>query len=119
MEIALKPEVQEFLRQTAVQQSRTVDEIITEWAEHYRAELAQAKLEREFQAYLALYPQLKTQYFGEWVAVHNEQVVDHDVEMQALYRRVRATYGKTAVFLQEVTHEPIPESRILTPSYGR
>jgi hypothetical protein len=48
-------------------------------------------------------------YRGEFVAVREGQVVDHDVDQRALYLRVRARFGHTPVLIvpAEWTEPPV------------
>jgi hypothetical protein len=45
--------------------------------EDYVRERQRAKLDREIGAYEALHPQLKRDHLGQWVAVHNQRLVDY------------------------------------------
>ena len=55
------------------------------------------KGEREYQAFLALLPQLLTTHRGKFVAVHEGQVVDSDADDITLIRRVHAKVGYVPV----------------------
>ncbi len=57
------------------------------------------KIEREQGWWLSLPLSERAKYQGEYVAVHNSQLVDHDLDKIALYKRVRARYGNTAVLI--------------------
>jgi len=47
---------------------------------------------------------LLSEYAGEYVAMHQGQVVDHDSDVVRLERRVAEQYGETAVLIAPVTH---------------
>jgi hypothetical protein len=57
------------------------------------------KIEREQGWWLSLPLSERAKYEGEFVAVHNYQLVDHDIDRIELYRRVRERYGNTAVLI--------------------
>src|SRR3990172_9675270 len=100
--IVLKSDLREILEKDAAQESRTLSDIVNEAVEHYLHERQIAKLEAEIEAYHRMHPQLKQKFLGEWVAVHDRQLVDHDVDRAEMYRRVRARYGRTTVLLRQV-----------------
>jgi hypothetical protein len=74
-----------------------------ETADHLRKEaaawFARSKLERQ-------------QYQGEYVAIHNGEVVEHDLEQRALYLRVRQRFDATAVLLIHADWDALPEFTI-------
>ncbi|OGO42697.1 MAG: hypothetical protein A2Z04_01730 [Chloroflexi bacterium RBG_16_57_9] len=57
------------------------------------------KIEREQAWWFSLPLGERARYEGKYVAVHNLTLVDSDRDERALYRRVRAKYGKTAVLI--------------------
>lgn len=57
------------------------------------------KIEREQAWWLSLPLSERAKYEGEYVAVHGLQLVDHDRDRAALYRRVHARYGNTAILI--------------------
>src|SRR5262249_6312662 len=69
------------------------------------------KWEREYQAFQRLLPQLLTSHRGQYVAVHNEQVVDSGDDKVALALRVLAKVGNVAIHVGRVTEEPQPVAR--------
>ena len=51
------------------------------------------------------YDELKERYRGEYVAITNEEPVDHDRDIQALINRLREKYGDISYFVIELVHE--------------
>jgi disulfide oxidoreductase YuzD len=68
---------------------------------------ADAKVEQEKAAYLRLYPQLKMRYKGQYVAIHNGRLVDHDTDYGTLFERIDDQYPDTFVWLTRVEDEPM------------
>lgn len=62
---------------------------------------------KEKAAYLHLYPELKAQYAGQYVAIHGGQLVDHDTEYGALFERLDDRFPDRFVWLTRVEDEPI------------
>lgn len=72
-------------------------------------------VQREMAAYIALHPSLKTQYYGRHVAILDGQLIDHDGDKVALYRRIAARYPDRFVWLTAVEDEPLPTIHARSP----
>ncbi len=118
-EIILRSDLHETLEQDAKREARSVSEIVNEAIERYLHERQIAKLDAEIATYEMMYPELRQKHLGQWVAVHEQKLVDHDSDRAALYKRVRATYGRTAILIRQVTEQPDNETWIRTPSTGK
>jgi hypothetical protein len=117
--IELRDDLREALERGAAQAARSVNDLVNEAVQQYLDRMEREKIETEAAAYEQLHPHLKSDHFGEWVAIHNEQLVDHDPDRLSLHRRVRARYGSTAVLIRRVTDAPIEEVWFRTPSTGK
>jgi hypothetical protein len=72
---------------------------------YLRAERHRA-LEEEDKAYKRLHPDLVHSIFGEYAAVHGGELVDHDVDLLALYLRVEKRFEDLPVLIRKVKSEP-------------
>jgi hypothetical protein len=84
---------------------------------------ALSKWEREFRAFRRLLPQLLQTHRGQYVAVHDGQVVGSGSDKLALALRVFAQVGNVPIHVGLVTEEaePVVRSglrRVLSPSEG-
>ena len=70
-----------------------------------------SKGEREYAAFLRLLPQLLATHRGQYVAIHEGQVVDADADDIALIRRVHARVGYVAIHVGLVT-DALPVERM-------
>ncbi|MEZ4681114.1 MAG: hypothetical protein R2932_43565 [Caldilineaceae bacterium] len=77
----------------------------------------EATVARERAAFVALHPTLLEQYPGEFVAIHNGQVVDHDVEGLALSRRIYQSYSTEFVWIAPVTEQAMEEWVVRSPRF--
>jgi hypothetical protein len=68
---------------------------------------ADPQVEQEKAAYLRLFPQLKRQYVGQYVAIYGGELVDHDEDYGTLFERIDERYPDTFVWLTRVADEPI------------
>ncbi|MDE3090556.1 MAG: hypothetical protein KGJ80_14340 [Chloroflexota bacterium] len=87
-------------------ESAPLEEVLTRAVTHYRHELGHRKIEVEVEAYRRKHPRLRARYLGEYIAMHNGRVVDHDRDGSALYWRVRSRFARTPVLVRQVTDEP-------------
>jgi hypothetical protein len=98
-EIVLGEPLASQIREAAETQGVAVEEVIEAAWRQYRFQAQRAKIDAEVQWWRAAAPELRAHYAGEFVAVHNRQVVDHDRNEETLRRRIRTKYGKTAILV--------------------
>ena len=67
---------------------------------------AVTKGERERRAFLRLLPELLQTHAGQYVAIHNEQVVDSGPDDIALVRRVQERVGYVPIHVARVEKQP-------------
>jgi len=119
-EIALPDQMVERLQQVAAKQQINVAELLVRAVESYLANEVETEsaedawaheqrlaIDREMQAYIHQHEQLLTNYRGQYIAMLNGKVIDHDADEVALSRRVHAQYGKQTILLTPVLPEPI------------
>jgi hypothetical protein len=63
------------------------------------------KGEREYAAFLRLLPQLLATHTGQFVAIHDEPVIDSDQDDITLVRRVHARIGYVPIHVGLVTEQ--------------
>jgi hypothetical protein len=73
------------------------------------------KWRREFEAFQRLRPDLLRAHLGQYVVIHNGQVVDSGPDDLALALRFFAQHGKVSVHIGLVTTEP--EAPVRIPHY--
>ena len=76
-----------------------------------------AAVNREMEAYTALHPALQELYSGQHVAILNGQLVDHDPNPEALYRRIIIRYPDRFVWLTKVEEESLTTLRFRSPRF--
>jgi len=92
-------------------------EIVDEQTADDRAESDPA--DREMAAYIAMHPQLKAEFFGQYVAIYGGKLIDHDTDRRALYMRIVAQYPEEFVWLSKVEEEPIRTFVVRSPRLDR
>ena len=67
--------------------------------------LADDPLAAEEAAFVAMHPTLQADYLGEYVAIYQQALVDHDADLAALTKRVYERFGNTAVWISPVKEQ--------------
>lgn len=75
----------------------------------------QKAMSREEAAYQAMYEDLYTQYAGQYVAIYQGELVDHDEDGSQLYQRIRQQYPGQFVLITPVESTAEEKYQILSP----
>lgn len=86
--------------------------------EHLRA-IEQQEMAREIEAYAAQHAQILEKYRGEYIAMYQGEIVDHDKGITELFERIDQRFPDETVLLKEVKEQideviNIPSFRILS-----
>ncbi len=119
LSISLSPDLTSSLEQEAIEEDKSVNDIVNSAVENYLHARQQAKIDQEIVAYQAMHAKLKKEMLGEWIAIHNQKLVDHDIDRVALYRRIRARYDRNPILIRQVREQPTEELFARTPNTGR
>lgn len=103
----------------AEQEDKEIEDLVSEALRQYLWEAKERKIDREMEAYRAMHAELKQRFLGEYVAIHNGELVDHDADRRALSRRVRQKYENVAVLITPVEEEPEREFLMPSPRFER
>lgn len=118
--IVLRTDLHKQLSRHAEDSDQELSKLVNQAVEQYLCVRHHAKLDQEIAAYETMHEELRNRHLGQWVATHEQRLVDHDKERQALfYRSVRATFGRTSVLIRQVAEHPIEEVLVRTPSTGK
>ena len=101
------------------QDGREISDLVTQALRQYVWQAKEHKIDQEVEAYRAMHGELKQRLLGQYVAIHNGEVVDHDTDRHALSRRVRQKYGNAAVLIIPVEDRPEREFLVLSPRFER
>lgn len=61
---------------------------------------------REIEAFHRLHPTLWEKYPGEYAAIHNGQLVDHDTDRVALLKRLTQNFPDVFVLVRPIRENP-------------
>jgi hypothetical protein len=83
--ITLPSQLMDELNQVAANQAAPPEKLVEEAVRTYLRQLERKKIREEVKAFEMMPPKLVKQYLGQFIAVHNRQVVDHDENFQMLH----------------------------------
>lgn len=118
-EIILQAPLLEEIKQVAVEQNVELSHILDEAVHTYLRQLERNKIKAEVEAFHSMHSELLQSYEGEYVAIHNGKVVDHDASLQPLHNRIRQRFGRQTVLLRQVSTEPERVLSFRSPSFER
>ena len=82
----------------------------------FPVDASRAAMEQNVEAYKLMHGELVTRYLGQYVALWNGQLIDHDHDPVALLQRVREQYPGQVILRQKVERTPERVLRIRHPS---
>lgn len=104
------------IRQEAAQAGVDAENLIATAVRHYRFQAQRRKIESEAEWWRGVPAEVRARYTGEFVAVHDKAVLDHDRDEVTLRKRIRTRYGKTAILITPA--EGRREFRIVSTRLG-
>lgn len=121
MVITLEPDVAEQISYLANLSGEDVDSnvIVDRALRRYLAEFRREKVRRELQFFQQQHQTLLANYPGEYVAIHQGQVIDHDIDLRSLHLRIFDQLGHTPVLLKQVSPKPDRELIFRSPRFER
>jgi len=109
--VTLTPELVREIESLAGKDQADAQLFVEKAVREYLNQTRQAKIRAETEAFNAQHAKLRVTYLGQYVAMHEGKVIDHDPDLRALHLRVYAKVGRIPVLLKQVTDEP---ERVLT-----
>ncbi len=104
--IAIEHELYQRVEKAAQEHQASVHQIVAEAFRHRLWELDRRKISQESNTYRQRHPELKAQYLGQYIAMRDRQVVDHDLDFQVLRQRIPQLFGRAPVMITLVGETP-------------
>ena len=117
--VTLKPDIADQVSQLAGGGQTEAEAIVDEAMRQYLREYRRRKIEAEGKAFERQRAALLAEYLGQYVALHEGRVIDHDPSLRALHLRVFSRLGHTPVLLKQVTDEPQREAVFRSPRFEK
>ncbi len=96
-------------------QATSGQQVIITFLEEALVDSQDDPLAQEEATFIAMHDQLREKYFGEYVAIHNQALVDHDKDLERLSLRISKRFGTEAVWIAPVQESPQEEWVIRSP----
>jgi hypothetical protein len=113
--IAVREDLLEPIRKLAEEEGKDVQSLVEGWLLRELALAREEKLREESGRFRARHAELRAQFPGEYVALRNGAVLDHDRDARELYLRVQRQHGDEAILIAPVTDQALPEFRMRSP----
>jgi predicted transcriptional regulator len=101
-----RPGLVERIQHVAAETNRDATQVVEAAVQAYLDHLEQEKIHEETEAFWAMQAELANKYAGEYVAMHQGQVVDHDSDVVRLEQRVAERFAETPLLIAPVTDAP-------------
>jgi len=117
--ITLTPELVQQIENLSGKEPTDPQAFVTKAVRAYLNQMRREKIQAETEAFNAQYARLKEAHLGEYVTVHQGEVIDHDADLRTLHLRVYGRLGHTAVLLKQVTEESERDLTFRSPRLER
>lgn len=102
--IALQtPELVQRIEPLAQATKQQEHQVLETAVQAYLDQIEREKIHIETEAFWQMHADLQQQYLGQYVAVHEQQVVDHDQDVLRLEQRVVERFGDIAILIAPIT----------------
>jgi len=103
--IVIEPDLYKRIEKAALENKANIDEMLDQAIRRYLWELDRRKISAESKIYRQRHAKLKAQYLGQYIAIHEGQVVDHDADFPTLRQRIRQQFENTPVMITLVEED--------------
>jgi len=117
--VTLRPDVAEQITHLAGETQTNAEAVVDKAVRAYLVELRREKIRTETEAFERQRKSLLAAYPGEYVAIHEGNVIDHDPDLRTLHLRVFARLGHAPVLLKRVIEQPERELVFRSPRFER
>jgi hypothetical protein len=114
-QLPIDAQLAESIRQVAIEQGKPLEDVVNHLAQNYLREVRHTQLIAEMDRFRVKHGELLTKFNGEYVGMRSGEVIDHDVDGGALYKRLRHKYGGQPILIVQVTESPEQEFTVRNP----
>lgn len=122
VKITIPDQLYRHVAQTAEAMRQTVDQVLSEHVietfqpfPSLHVSANRSVMLREVNAYEAMHPELVKQFLGQFVAIYQGKLVDHDVDEDSLMKRRQRDYASKVVLVRRVESEASRELVLRSP----
>lgn len=114
-QLTLNSDLVESVRKVANEQGQSVETVLDDLMRQYLRQVRKNKIDREHEFFERMHTELKKDYLGQHVAIHQGQIIDHDRDLDNLIKRVQGKFGRMPILFALVGNEPVPTFNIRRP----
>lgn len=114
-QLTLNSDLVESVRKVAIEQGQSIETVLNDLMREYLQQARKHKIDREQGFFERVHTDLKKNYLGQHVAIHQEQLIDHDSNLDSLVKRVQDKFGRMPILFALVGNEPVPTFNIRRP----
>ena len=97
--VAVEPELYKRVEEAAAEHQASIDTLLNNAVRRYLWDLDRMKISEESKRYFQQHAKLKVMYLGQYIAMRNGEVVDHDADFDKLRGRVRQKFGHAPIMM--------------------
>ncbi|MFZ0547686.1 MAG: DUF5678 domain-containing protein [Candidatus Promineifilaceae bacterium] len=113
--INLAPELVKQIENLAATAELDAEMLVDKAVRAYLLQAQQEKIQAETEFFNAQFEQLFPKYRGQYIAMHQGKVIDHDINLRTLHLRIFERLGHTPVLLKQVIDDPKRELIFRSP----
>lgn len=121
--LPLPEEMYRQLQQLATETQRNVVDVLLEAVSKqfptYPVNPNREAMKKEIAAYEKMHTDLAQKYLGEYVAIYQGKLVDHDPDPVALHQKLTAKYPNKVILSRRVQSDPKPVLQMRSPRLER
>ena len=99
MVLQISEDLAQEIEQEAKQRGVSIEKFLQTVVRRDRTMAAREKIEREQTWWLQQPLEVRAKYQGQYIAVHKEELVDHDKNEKSLFQRIRLKYGNIPILI--------------------
>jgi len=100
-----RPDLVDRLEQIAIERGTAAEDLLETAIREFLDKTTHQQIHAESVAFERMHAHLVAQYLGEYVAILNGEVVDHDPDVRTLHLRIRKQYGRLPVLIRRVMED--------------
>ncbi len=100
--LTIEPELYQRVEETTLIYHTEIGTLFNQAIRRYLWELDRRKISEETKRYYQCHAELKKHYLGQYIAMHQGEVVDHDVDFGTLCQRVQQQFGRVPIMMRQV-----------------
>ncbi|MCB0092737.1 MAG: hypothetical protein KDE54_32845 [Caldilineaceae bacterium] len=121
--LSIPEDIYRQVEQVATETQRDVADLFLDTiASHFPTHPAhpdRAAMHKEIAAYKQMHADLVQKYLGEYVAIHQGELVDHDTDLVDLHKRITSNYPGKVILSRRVQKEADPVLHMRSPRLER